>query len=90
MDGTTALYALQRLRVHAADPEEAMGVLLDTGQVAEWLGLSKGTLNTWRCRGEGPPFIKLNGTAQGRVRYVVGAVIDWLAEVSGDRAASGS
>ena len=82
MDGATALYALKRLRIHAEDPSEAMGVLLDTRAVATWLGLSASTLNEWRCRGEGPPFIKLGGGRMSHVRYVVGDVIGWLQERS--------
>jgi excisionase family DNA binding protein len=32
---------------------------LNTEQAADYLGLSKQQLHTWRCHGEGPPYIKL-------------------------------
>ena len=45
-------------------------------RVAEITGLAVGTLRNWRCRGEGPPFIKM-GT---RVRYSVKSIEAWMAE----------
>ena len=42
------------------------GRLLTTRQVAEWLGVGHQTLERWRGRGEGPPFVRLPGRA---VRY---------------------
>lgn len=48
---------------------------IDTPAVAEITGLSIRTLNTWRCRGGGPRFLKL-GRA---VRYRRRAVLEWLA-----------
>jgi predicted DNA-binding transcriptional regulator AlpA len=35
--------------------------LLDQGEAARFLGLSKATLARWRCLGGGPPFVKLGG-----------------------------
>ena len=32
--------------------------LLDTTQAAEFLGLSKLTMNRWRCQGLGPSYVK--------------------------------
>jgi len=32
---------------------------LDSGQAAEYLGLKRTTLEAWRCRGNGPQFVKL-------------------------------
>lgn len=43
-----------------------MGNLLDEKQAAERLGLQRKTLQRWRWRGEGPPFVKLSARA---VRY---------------------
>ncbi len=43
-----------------------MNNLLDEKQAAERLGLQRKTLQRWRWRGEGPPFVKLSARA---VRY---------------------
>jgi excisionase family DNA binding protein len=40
--------------------------MLTTGQAAEYLGLSRATLEAWRCRGGGPRFCKVGNKA---VRY---------------------
>ena len=32
---------------------------LDSDQAAEYLGLKRTTLEAWRCRGNGPQFVKL-------------------------------
>lgn len=49
---------------------------LDNDGAAAFLGLKPATLEIWRCRGEGPPFIKV-----GRVvRYSVADLREWLAE----------
>ena len=48
---------------------------LDTNQAAELLGLSARTLSTWRCRGDGPPFLKIGGA----VRYDEQALEAWAA-----------
>lgn len=49
---------------------------IDTPAVAEITGLSIRTLNTWRCRGGGPRFLKLGRS----VRYRRRAVLEWLSE----------
>ncbi|MCB1773858.1 MAG: helix-turn-helix domain-containing protein [Gammaproteobacteria bacterium] len=45
-------------------------------QAAEFLNLSKKTLQAWRQSGEGPPYLKL-GRA---VRYEADAIRDWVKE----------
>lgn len=45
-------------------------------EVAEWIRLSVKTLRKWRTQGNGPPFIKANGS----VRYRALTVESWLAE----------
>lgn len=47
---------------------------LDTVQAAKRLGLKKSTLDTWRCRGDGPPFVKM-GRA---VRYRTADLERWV------------
>jgi excisionase family DNA binding protein len=48
--------------------------LVDETEAAEMLGLSKRTLQAWRVRGGGPPFLKL-----GRlVRYDTTSLWDWV------------
>lgn len=49
---------------------------MTTGETADYLNISPATLETWRCRGGGPPFRKL-GRA---VRYLKTDVDEWLAE----------
>lgn len=49
---------------------------IDTPSVSRLTGVPVCTLATWRCRGGGPPFLKL-GTA---VRYRRRTVLRWLAE----------
>ncbi|KCZ57424.1 helix-turn-helix transcriptional regulator [Hyphomonas chukchiensis] len=49
---------------------------IDTPSVARLTGVPACTLATWRCRGGGPPYMKL-GSA---VRYRRRTVLKWLAE----------
>ncbi|MHB0979548.1 MAG: helix-turn-helix transcriptional regulator [Thermoleophilia bacterium] len=49
-------------------------VLLDTVQAAERLNLSNKTLEQWRVKGGGPPFIKLGGG----VRYDSAELEAWV------------
>jgi hypothetical protein len=51
--------------------------LMATPNVALWLRVSPEWLEIGRCKGWGPPFIKLSPR---RVRYRVGDVKKWLAE----------
>lgn len=57
----------------AGNPDD----LLTTKDVAAWFGASVITLEIWRTKGEGPPFIKLTPRM---VRYQRGGVLNWLAE----------
>lgn len=52
--------------------------LLSNQQTAELLGIKPNTLEIWRHRGKGPPFIKYGRSAQGPVRYLRAAVMGWL------------
>lgn len=47
-----------------------------TREVAAVLRVSVSTLEYWRRRGGGPPYIKL---PNGKVRYMGGTVVQWLA-----------
>jgi predicted DNA-binding transcriptional regulator AlpA len=51
--------------------------MLDTKRVAAWLGMSVITLEIWRSKGKGPPFIKLTPRM---VRYRRKDVLYWLAK----------
>jgi excisionase family DNA binding protein len=44
--------------------------------VAALVGLTRNTLEKWRVRGQGPPFVKLGG----RVRYRRSDVLAWIEE----------
>jgi hypothetical protein len=48
--------------------------LLNTAEAAEQLRVKKQTLENWRTRGEGPPFIKVGR----RVFYRVSGLDVWL------------
>ena len=51
--------------VESIDPRD----LLNDNQTAVRLGVSPATLRSWRCRGIGPPFIKLGLSSNASVRY---------------------
>ena len=53
--------------------------ILDVNGAAAVTGLSKSTLDTMRCRGNGPPYIALGGGRGGRVGYRACDLRDWLA-----------
>ncbi|MGV3707374.1 MAG: helix-turn-helix transcriptional regulator [Gemmatimonas sp.] len=53
-----------------------MSALLDVVQAAHYLGLGRRTLENWRCRGDGPPFLKIGRT----VRYCPADLSKWLDE----------
>ena len=55
----------------AGDPDD----LLNTKQVAAWLGNSPITLEIWRSKGKGPPFIRLSPRM---IKYRRGDVLAWL------------
>jgi predicted DNA-binding transcriptional regulator AlpA len=50
--------------------------LLNTSDVAEWLGISTQFLEIGRHRGFGPPYIRVSPR---RIRYRRGDVLNWLA-----------
>ena len=49
---------------------------MTTAQAAAHLGLSPRTLETYRCRGGGPPYYDLGGV----VRYLLSDVVKWASE----------
>lgn len=53
--------------------------LHDERTEAARLAVSARTLQAWRVRGDGPPFIKLGKGAQAAVRYDPADVDRWLA-----------
>lgn len=48
--------------------------LISSKQAASILGISPGTLENWRVRGYGPPYIKISNL----VKYEEGAVYEWI------------
>jgi excisionase family DNA binding protein len=50
--------------------------LLNPSQLAEILGVSPGTIYSWKSRGVDIPYVKIGGT----VRFREKAVMDWLEE----------
>ncbi len=56
------------------DARPISSALLTTAQAAQYLALGQRTLENWRCRGDGPAFVRL-----GRVvRYRVLDLDAWL------------
>ena len=49
---------------------------ISTKRVAEYLGLSHRTLESYRSRGGGPPYYDLEGV----VRYLLSDVIEWASK----------
>ncbi len=62
-----------RRRSAARDPE----ALLNQRQAASLIGVSERTLECWRCRGGGPPFVKISRRA---VRYRRQDIDQWVGE----------
>ena len=46
-----------------------MPILLNTEQAACYLGVTAHTMNNWRHKGMGPPFIKTTRSRRGKVFY---------------------
>ncbi|MEK1888820.1 MAG: helix-turn-helix domain-containing protein [Phyllobacterium sp.] len=58
-------------------------LLLTPKDVAHMLSLSEKTLEAWRAKGMGPPFVKLgSGGKTSAIRYPVDKLKAWLAEQS--------
>jgi predicted DNA-binding transcriptional regulator AlpA len=51
--------------------------LLNTSQVAEKLQLSRSTLEDWRWKRQGPPFLRIS---RGCIRYDEDALDVWIRE----------
>lgn len=56
--------------------------LLDNEQTSTLLSIRPNTLEVWRSKGKGPPFIKFGNQPQSPVRYMRSAVMEWLAQQS--------
>lgn len=52
--------------------------LLTTKEAATALGVKPNTLEIWRHKGKGPPFLRLGDGPCAPIRYVRGVVSDWL------------
>jgi predicted DNA-binding transcriptional regulator AlpA len=58
----------------------SMEPLWTTRQLAEFLNVTKETIDIWRYRGDGPPYLKLSRS----VRYQPSAVYAWLEDCQRD------
>lgn len=56
--------------------------LLDNEQTSALLCIRPNTLEVWRSKGKGPPFIKFGNRPQSPVRYKRAAVMEWLEQHS--------
>jgi len=54
---------------------------LDTEAASAFLNIPADTLTTWRSRGKGPPFLKVEGSL---VRYHAPALVAWMATQTTD------
>jgi predicted DNA-binding transcriptional regulator AlpA len=63
------------------------GRLLDEKEAATLLGLSHRTLQAWRLKGGGPPYIKMSARA---VRYSVRDLTTWVVLHSRSHTSSGA
>lgn len=52
--------------------------LLTSAETAALLSIKINTLEIWRTKGHGPPFLKLGNAPQAPVRYLRSKVIEWL------------
>lgn len=78
--------ALARAAEALADAARASGPAteyLNTEQAARYLGLSKVRLEMWRCRGGGPPYVRI-GTRI--IRYRRSQLDAWMAEHQAEHA----
>jgi predicted site-specific integrase-resolvase len=48
--------------------------LISSKEAAAVLGISPGTLENWRTRGYGPPYVKYSNL----VKYELGAIYEWI------------
>jgi len=69
---TTKDAAVKQQRESLPPPE-----YLDTHSAAAYLGLTRKQLEHWRCRGGGPPFLKVSRRI---VRYSRADLDTWMAE----------
>lgn len=53
---------------------------MDSATAASYLGMSKQYLEIGRCKGYGPPFVKVTNGPNGAVRYRKSALDQFMAE----------
>ena len=63
-----------------SEPSEKL--LLTAKESAHLLSISECTLEAWRLRGKGPPWLKLSGAGRG-VRYQLDGLRQWIDELTG-------
>jgi predicted DNA-binding transcriptional regulator AlpA len=68
-----ATTAIERV-TNLADLSEPDRDWLDSRQFADWLGLSKSSVEHFRVTGDGPPFVRVGAS----IRYSKAAVLKWL------------
>ena len=52
---------------------------IDTNKLAELFGVKIQTVRLWRCKGTGPPYLRIGAPVHGRIVYDLAAVQAWLA-----------
>lgn len=66
---------MKELSVNGSVPSNL--ALIDEADAARFLDLSKRCLQAWRCRGGGPPFIRISSRC---IRYRIADLIAWSEE----------
>lgn len=57
--------------------KEKMGRTMNTDELAEYLGVTSGTIRNWRHKKKGPKYFKLGGYRNATVMYRWQDVKDW-------------
>ncbi len=55
-----------------------METLFNTNKAAEYLGISRKSLERWRTEGTGPAFVKVGPGRRAAVRYRKADLDDWI------------
>ena len=57
--------------------------LVTSKDLAEYLGVTEGTVRNWRSLNQGPPYVKMGKLRNSKIRYDMNVVKKWLTKHSG-------
>lgn len=58
--------------------DTALSDLMTPEQLAEMLHVTLSTLESWRAKGSGPPFVRLGTSSRSPIRYRRSEVLAWI------------